>query len=119
MQTDFNDSDDATSIDALFLTEMSDFIRDCDDDFSRNDLAKLMIDECIKHGIDRGNRILCALEALGFNKAHAGATLSNNTGNKPKWDRWHRDASGIYSILSDTPAPVRPVPAGHIEVPRP
>ncbi len=63
---------------------------------NRHDRALTTINACINEGIDRGPEIIAALACLGFDRKHAGITLSSNIQRDPVWPYWGRRDCGQY-----------------------
>lgn len=57
-----------------------------------------MIKAVIAEGWDTGERIVGTMVQLGFNKAHAGATLGKNRGINPNVHYWRREEDGRYVV---------------------
>lgn len=63
---------------------------------NRHDRALTMINASINEGIDKRPEIIAALACLGFDRKHAGITLSSNNQREPVWPYWGRRACGQY-----------------------
>ena len=65
---------------------------------NRHDRVLLLIEECIRQGIDAGPLIISVLCKLGFKKQHVGLLLDDSKGANSESYRWYRDDGGRYRL---------------------
>ena len=80
----------------MSLTELRD--RLVAEGCSKHDQAVILIQACIKSGIDKGPEIAATVSGLGLDKRHVGLTLGNSEGCNAERHHWVRGADGRYRV---------------------
>ena len=68
------------------------------DTLNRNDQLVVAIKALIAAGVNTKPRVIGAATRLGFNRGHAGATLSKSEGSDPDRHRWQLGPEGVYRL---------------------
>lgn len=69
---------------------------------NKTERVQVLTNALIHEGLDRGTRIVRALETLGFDKQHAGILLSEGVQAAPDQFHWGRRVDGTY-FVADLP----------------
>lgn len=67
-------------------------------DCNKNELAQILITECIRDGVTAGSAIIAAIAALGLKTGHVAIQLKFGLESPAGFASWRKDADGQYRL---------------------